>query len=229
MLFDTESHIWVASGKSTRGTSKEAGAGRGQLGRGKTISFAHLSELSTWENPHQLDDAFLHAVPRHWRTFVMMESTAKGRGNWWHKHWELSKDGVGRFAPIFIPWYGEPGKYSLPAPIDWSPNVVTQGHARLCEAAGPRWLKRTISLTRDQLYWYETERAVAEAKDNLGKFIEEVGAADDIECFQYAGKSIFGHALIERMKRESCPLAGMVEILPFRELRPVPAAPRGML
>lgn len=215
MKFNTGSHIWVGSGKSVRGTEGK----RGQLGRGRTLSFVHLSELSTWDTPGQIDDALLHAIPRSSRTFVMFESTAKGRHNWWHDHWNICKQGLGRFKNIFIPWYVERKKYSLPAPEDWSPSITTLAHARRCEETAPRWIEREVQLNRDQLYWYEQTRAYYEAKDELKSFVEEVGAVDDEETFQHSGKSIFPTATLQRVRDQARGMLGVAEVKSHMELR----------
>jgi hypothetical protein len=207
----------VGSGKSTRGTEGK----RGQLGRGRTISFAHLSELSSWEAAEQIDDAFMWALPQFWRTFVLLESTAKGRHNWWHEHWEVSKT-KGRFFNVFIPWYAEPSKYAIEPPALWAPTPHTLQHAKRCEESSAKWMGRTIRLTRDQLYWYESTRSYYEAKDQLQKFIEEVGAVDDDETFQHSGRSVFGNAIIQKIRESARPLAAVLEVGPWAELKPGP-------
>jgi len=78
-----------------------------------TVNLAHLSEISTWENPEQIDDSLLPAIPRTSRTLAIWESTARGRGNTWHDIWKLAKTGIGRLLPIFIPWYAAGGLASV--------------------------------------------------------------------------------------------------------------------
>lgn len=217
MAYATGSRIEVAAGKSTRGTIGE----RGQLGRSGTYSCLHLSEVSTWENADQIDGALLPAVPRSPRVIMLTESTAKGRLNWWHKHWLATKRGLTRFVNIFIPWYAETSKYWAPAPATWSPNVATVKHARRCEATSAQWLGRRVTLTREQLYWYERTRASYEAKDDLATFLEEY-CADDEECFQYAGRSIFPLAVRERIRQQAKPLIGILAVEPRRAQTPPP-------
>jgi hypothetical protein len=184
----------TAWGKSTRGALQSvtgAEGSKGAIGRGQTFSVVHISELPTWDNPEQLDTALLPAIPVAPDTLVLYEATAEYAGDWWHKHWLASAEGVGRFRNIFIPWSAEPRKYSLPAPVDWTPSASTLAHAAKCERDSPRWYGgRTVTLTRDQCYWYEKTRRFYEAKGQLYKFLKEY-PADDQECFQYAGRSVF--------------------------------------
>jgi hypothetical protein len=189
-----QSFLKTAWGKSTRGalqTVSGAEGSKGSIGRGQTYSVVHISELPTWENPEQLDTALLPAIPYASDTLVLYEATAEFAGDWWHKHWLASGAGEGRFRNIFIPWCAEPEKYSLPAPVDWTPKVSTTAHAEKCARDSPKWFAgRTVTLTRDQCYWYEKTRGFYESKGQLYKFLKEY-PADDLECFQYAGRSVF--------------------------------------
>jgi len=213
MLFETASHLWVGSGKSTRGTEGK----RGQLGRGKTLSALHLSELSTWEDYAQIDGALMPAVPVSPRTLMIKESTAKGRQNGWHQDWLAARSGKSRFRNIFVPWYVEPSKYSMTPPAGWIPSDTTQIHAARCEAQGPRYLGHAVTLARPQIYWYEIKRSEYEAKNDLGTFLEEY-AADDDECFVYSGKSVFSLAVQQRVREQMKPLSGVILIQPHRDL-----------
>lgn len=213
IAFDGGTHVWVGAGKSMKGTEGR----RGQLGRGKTLSLLQLSELSTWDDPGQIDDALMPTVPRHPRTLAYFESTAKGRNNWWHRQWKKSVEGVGRFLPIFIPWYAEPTKYRMKAPEGWEPAQTTVAHAEKARLEGPRWCHRPVELTREQLYWYEKTRAEFEADDNLTLFLEEY-AANPEEAFQYSGKSIFSSVIQQRIQDQMKPLRMVMEVAPMREI-----------
>ncbi len=193
MTFGNGSFLKTAWGKSTRGALQSVTGtegSKGAIGRGQTFSVVHISELATWDNPEQLDSALFPAIPMDPSTLVILESTAEYAGDWWHLHWQTAGEGHGRFVNAFIPWYVEPTKYSLPAPIAWSPSTTTLQVASKCELDAPRWLGHAVTLARDQLYWYETTRAYYERKGDLGKFLKEY-PSDDLECFQYAGRSVF--------------------------------------
>jgi hypothetical protein len=223
IVFDTDSRLFVSASKSTRGADKlrrdSVDGKKGQLGRGRTIAVFHLSEIATWTNPRQIDTSFMPTVPYSPVVCGAKESTAQGWGpnNWWYQDWQQAKSGKGRFSAVFIPWYAEQSKYRLPAPLSWSPSPDTLAHARRAEEYGPRWMHRSVQLTRDQLYFYEQARAAAEAKDMLAEFLQEM-PADDEEAFQMSGRSIFTVGVIERIKNQARPLCGMVEIRPNRQM-----------
>lgn len=234
MTFSNQSFLKTAWGKSTRGalqsiTGQEGT--KGAIGRGQTYSVIHISELATWENPEQLDTALLPTVPYSLDSLVLFESTAEFAGDWWHVQWQTAEQGEGRFTNVFIPWYAEPRKYSLPAPVDWTPSTKTLEHAAKCERDSPKWMSRGVTLTRDQLYWYERTRTYYELKGELHKFLKEF-PADDQECFQYAGRAIFSFEQLEAIDRAGSrrPLLDVWRVEPAREiaeLRRVPAATQG--
>ncbi len=222
MVFGTGSRLMVGASKSTRGadTTQAGGARKGQLGRGKTLSVVHLSELATYTNPSQVDTALDPAVARSPFTFWVKESTAQGRGknNWFYQDWQLQKSGKGRGIAIFIGWYVEKARHRLPPPADWTPSADTLAHARKIEETSPRWMKgKSYRPTLEQLCWYEFAKAEATAKDNLEGFLQE-HPADDEEAFQYSGKSVVGVLVRERIKGQARPLHGMVEVKTNREL-----------
>lgn len=222
MVYATGTRVMVGASKSTRGAdSTDTGAARkGQLGRGKTLSIVHLSELATYTNPSQVDSALEPGIAVSPFTFWAKESTAQGRGpaNWWHQDWLTAKSGRGRSFAIFIGWYMEKSRHWLPYPAGWIPNTTTLAHARRIEESSPRWLKgKKYICSKEQLYWYENARLVATAKDDLESFLQE-HPADDEEAFQYSGKSVFPVLLRERVKLQSRPVGAIVEIKTNREM-----------
>ena len=218
MAFSNGSFLRTAWGKSTRGELQEvAGRQKGHIGRGQTFSVVHISELSTWDNPSQLDDALLPAIPMSPLTFVFFESTAKGAGNWWHQQWLAAEEGSGRFLNLFIPWGVEPSKYSIPAPVDWEPSETTLQQARKAESIWPKYIGYSITLTRDQLYFYETTRAYYAKKGDIAKFFEEY-ASDPEECFLYSGKSVFTLEQLEQIDQKAKPLIDVWKVEPARDI-----------
>jgi hypothetical protein len=216
--FANGSRVRTESGKSMKGGLTERGGSKGQMGRSKTYSVAHLSELSTWEHAEQIDDSLLPAIPRDPRTLVICESTAKGRANWWHKHWEAAVRGRDtRFIPIFIPWYAERQKYWLPPPANWTPAEDTLQFAARAEREGPKYLHKPVSLSREQLYWYEAMKIEFTEKGHLYKFMEEYPATPE-EAFQYSGRGVFPIGVQERIRQTARPLVAALEVKARAEL-----------
>lgn len=197
----------MGGGKST-GDS----LGRGQIGRSWTIPLFHISELATWENPDQLDEALFASVPVLPSSFGFLESTGRGRHNWWHQRWQASVKGSGRFSPIFIPWFAETMTYRRPAPIGWQPADLTKAHAQLAESISTKWCGRTIHLDRDQLFWWETERSDYEQRGKLAKFLAEY-CADPEDSFQNLEGCVFGGELVYRMSQKARPVSGAFDLV----------------
>lgn len=178
------------------------------ISRGDTPTVAHLSELCDFDNPEDLVDASLmramHDSP--WM-FLVLESTAQGRRNWWHKSWEHAKanwsSGRSRLRPIFLPWFVGSDLYptdtwlrARPIPLDWKPASTTIAHAErarnyvrsnklLTQFLGADW-----AMPYTQMWFYEVERAEHLAKNELNKFLQEM-PADDLEAFQSTAISVF--------------------------------------
>lgn len=217
IVWKTGSSVIVESGKSMKGGLTEEGGHKGNIGRSKTYSKIHLSELSTWERPEQIDDGLDPAVPRTPRTFWMRESTAKGRHNWWHREWQIAEKGLGRCTNIFIPWYAERTKYWLPVPASWSPLDDTLEFARRVEEHGPKYMHRKVVLDPEQLVWYERKKLEANEKGELFKFLEEYPAEPE-EAFQFSGRSIFPILVIDRVEQHQKPLIDLLTVRPHTEL-----------
>lgn len=225
LVYGTGSRLLWGAGKSTRGQSKErAGTGRGakgQLGRGKTLAAFHGSEISTWDTPEQLDDALFPAMPAGPLTLCILESSAKGRHNWWHQHWDMggreTPSGLHFFGNIFLPWYVEPSKYRRTPPEGWAPSSITLAHAARVLHTSPHYCPAPVVLTPDQMYWYESTRADYEAKGKFKYFLEEF-CADADEAYQHAGMSIFTVETLERIQQQMKPPVAIFAIEPKKDI-----------
>lgn len=218
IMWKNGSRVIVESGKSMKGGLQEEGGEKGQLGRSKTYSCLHLSEISTWERPEQINSALLPAVPITPRTLMGRESTALGRNNYWHQEWRKAGAGVDpRFFNIFIPFYAEKSKYWLPCPAGWSPSDDTLAFARRATEHGPTYMHRPVALTPEQLYWYEVMKAAALHDDALYRFLSEYPSEPE-EAFQNSGRSIFSVQTMDRMEQQIRPLADLWAVAPRAEL-----------
>lgn len=80
------------------------------VGRSGTFTFGHLTEVPFWPKPEETIAAFEACVPNEPETFIIVESTAQGMGNWFHRTWDDAERAValGRkpaYQPVFVPWY----------------------------------------------------------------------------------------------------------------------------
>jgi hypothetical protein len=203
------------------------------VARGDTPNVAHLSELCEWPDPEDLvDAALLRAMHETPDLFLVLESTALGRGNWWHKTWKISKadwsSGRSRLCPIFLPWFVGVDIYPTPTwlrtrpiPPGWIPEDVTIRHAeraRQYVLANPLLLEflakgdPSWQMSRAQMWFYEVERGIAIKKNNLNKFLQEM-PADDIEAFQSTNVSAIGSEIILEYRERVPPPLGVYTIV----------------
>lgn len=84
---------------------KTATAKNSSAGRSDTIQCLHASEVGEWENGEELVASIMQTVPFLPNTMIFLESTAKGRGNYFHKEWRGAEKGENNFIPFFFPWW----------------------------------------------------------------------------------------------------------------------------
>lgn len=218
IMWRNGSRVVVESGKSMKGGLQEDGQEKGNIGRSKTYSAAHLSEITTWERPEQINNSLLPAMPRTSRTLGIRESTALGRNNYWHTEWQLAAAGEDpRFFNIFIPWYAERSKYWLPTPAGWSPSDDTLQFAARATREGPKYMHRAVQLAPEQLFWYEINKKAAVKREELYKFLSEYPSEPE-EAFQNSGRSIFSLETQARVGFQARPLVDLWTVLPKAEL-----------
>lgn len=84
---------------------KTATAKNTAAGRSDTVQFLHASEVGEWENGEELVASLMQTVPDRPNTFIFLESTAKGKGNYFHKEWRAAEKKENNFTPFFFPWW----------------------------------------------------------------------------------------------------------------------------
>lgn len=196
------------------------------LARGSTPGVFHLSEIPDFEDAKEkIEDSLLNAIHENIMTFGVMESSGKGKGNYWHEKWVTTKErypqGKSRIKPLFLPVYvGERDLYPTktwldmhPIPEGWVPQEVTQRYAEnaaryvandldLCEHMGANW-----QMSRNHMWRWEFQRDEAIANENLSGFLQE-WAASDTDAFQAPHSNVFGGELIyEIQSAQSMPVA----------------------
>jgi hypothetical protein len=203
-------------GEIHTGLTIQAGNQFNGVARGATPNKIHLSELAEWVAAESLVDAALYrAIIDTPDVFCILESTAEGRGNWWHRTWEQNKRdwdrGRGRVRPVFLPWYvgtdlypSETDLRARPIPSDWTPSDRSVRHAERARdyvRHSPLLMKYLAKgdtdwkLSPAQMWYHEIEYETALAKKELNIFMSEL-PADDIEAFQSEAVSVIDQEII---------------------------------
>lgn len=78
--------------------------------RSEDIAMAHLTEVGLWKatkgkKPEDLVQAIFGSILSGPYTMKVLESTAKGVGNYFHRTWISALKGENNFTPVFIPWF----------------------------------------------------------------------------------------------------------------------------
>jgi hypothetical protein len=158
-----------------------ATAGSKGSGRSATLTNVHGSEVAFWENAEDHLSGMLQAVPLAAGTEVILESTAKGVGNVFHKQWQLAESGQSDFQAIFVPWYWQ-REYTRSVPDGFEAYTDPEGvpEGELTEAE----YQATFKLSDGQIYW--RRRKIIElggGEEGFWLFKQEYPATAD-EAFQ---------------------------------------------
>jgi hypothetical protein len=95
-----------------------ATAGTKAAGRSQTLQYLHWSEVAFSPFAETHATGVMQAVPMAPGTEVILESTANGIGNFFHKTWQDAEAGKSEYIAIFVPWFWT-DEYRLPVAADF--------------------------------------------------------------------------------------------------------------
>lgn len=155
--------------------------------RGYTAQRIHCSEFGFFEQPEDTLIALMQTVPLTLDSLVVIESTANGFGNKFHKLWqravglsldpEIPEDEKG-WTPVFIPWF-QHEEYELPCPEKFFQfTSVEQG-----------LIREHPKITRQKVKWRRWSIS-ANLDGDEEKFAQEYPATD-LEAFSLSGRPAF--------------------------------------
>lgn len=185
--------------------AENAGSG---YGTGTQNDVSHLTEVALYRYPDRISFSFYPSMPKAITTLHVQESTSNGKGNYWHEMTENCRHrrrGFEDWIYAFIPWYTNVTKYRSVSPPDWEPEAHTIRHAELIERTSPEFNDgNTVRPTKDQLYWWESERARHAKNGELALFLTNFPATPD-QSFQSPSLGALPVELIEAMEVETMP------------------------
>jgi hypothetical protein len=168
-------------------------AGGDGSGRGSTLSRVHMAEAA-----HYVDLAGLHtglAKSVGTSSAYILETTPNGRdgkGQAFFEFWRNAREGrdpLNPFVPLFFPWHFEPSHaIALRAPdeidhlIDGEVEELMARHR----------------LTKEQVKWWLTERAMIVADGKASAKIHQEHPSDEDSCFLYGSE---GYYDLDQIKR----------------------------
>lgn len=108
-----------------------ATAGSKDTGRSATAQYFHGSEVAFWPNGETHMAGIGQVVPDIPGTEIVLESTANGLGNLFHRLWQKAEAGQSDYIAIFIPWFWQ-AEYRRPCGPEWKrtseEEVLTQAY-----------------------------------------------------------------------------------------------------
>lgn len=178
--------------------------------RGGDSAMAHYSEVGVWKDtpgrrPEDLIKSVSGGILNIPYTLEVMESTAKGTGNYFHREWSRAKEGMSDKTPVFIPWYNILN--------DTTPVKNHEEFAKwllYCKKIGENipvgyldsgryyWWLWEQGATFEGINWYREKR---KAYDNHADMASEA-PSDDIEAFQHSGSLVFDPYDINELRKD---------------------------
>lgn len=163
--------------------------------RSDNISMAHLTEVGIWKatlskKPEDLVQSIFGSIASGPYTVKVLESTAKGVGNYFHRTWIDAVAGRNNFTPVFIAWF-DIELYRKP--IEDLPAFVST----LTEHE--KWLF-SIGATLEAINWYRDKKKEISEEWRLASEFPSTAA----EAFQSTGRRIFRKEYTELAKSTVC-------------------------
>ncbi len=78
--------------------------------RSADVMMAHISEIGLWrttegKSPEDVVQSIAGTIPTEPYSLIVMESTAKGVGNYFHRQWQAAVAGTIGYIPLFVAWF----------------------------------------------------------------------------------------------------------------------------
>lgn len=181
--------------------------------RGNDFALAHLSEVAFWsDTPARSAADFIRtisgSVPLVPCSAIVMESTADGVGNFFHRSWLDAEEGLSAYRPIFVPWFeidiyrkkltGEERRAIAGSLTPAETALFSQG-ASLARLAWRRHKRREYQTERQMLAEFPASPTEAFVNTDCGVFDRDLVEALRSDCRAHVDRGIIaGSALTGR-------------------------------
>jgi hypothetical protein len=173
------------------------------IGTGRQFDVNHNTEVSQWPYGRSLELDFFPTLPQHPYTFSLQETTPQGRsgpGGWWYSFSEKVRKGkMPRWNYMFIPFYAEPRKYRRRPPEGWAPNEATLQTAWKVHQTSKEFVGKEVTLSREQLYWWESSYSEAIENNALNLFLSNYSCTPE-QSFQATTQSAISPVVLDFMR-----------------------------
>jgi hypothetical protein len=171
-------------------------AGTKGVGRSSTLQLFHGSEVAFWPYAETHASGILQAISDAPGSESILESTANGIGNFFHRTWRDAEMGRNEFIAVFVPWYWQEEYRKEPA-VDFVLDEEERAYAAL------------YGLEDAQMAWRRVK--IAELKDPV--LFKQEYPATAAEAFQMSGHdSYIPPVLVARARKAPCEASGPLVI-----------------
>lgn len=160
--------------------------------RSENVSLCHLTEVGLWKatptrTPQDLIQGIFGSALAGPNTVKVLESTAKGVGNYFHRTWIDACEGKNNFTPVFIAWYD----------IDlYTKNI--HSYTKFIESmTDDEHHLFTLGATLEAINWYRDKKK--EIPDEWRLASEFPSTAD--EAFQSTGRRVFRKSYVDSIRK----------------------------
>lgn len=158
--------------------------------RSSDNAILHATEIGLWKStdnnkPEDLMQSLVNSIENVSQTMIVLESTAKGVGNYWHRIW--NEDNV--YTPIFVAWY-EASKNILQIDDEERKAIYNS----LSDDEIVYW---NLGATLDGIAWYRKQlKSMSGDKWRM----QSENPATPAEAFQGTGNRVFPVSIVESNK-----------------------------
>lgn len=180
--------------------------------RGGDYNLVHLSEVGVWKTtdgktPEDIVRSACSGILLKPYTMIVMESTANGTGNFFHREYVAAADPriPSQYEALFIAWF-DIEQYSIPfeskkdkwefAKQLWANRENANVMSTREESGKYLWWLWEKGASLEAIHWYIEERA---GKNSHGVMASEY-PSDDIEAFVHSGTMVFDRYQVEAFR-----------------------------
>ena len=157
------------------------------------FSMIHMSEVGIWKptptrSAEDIVQSLYATVPDVPGSLIIIESTAKGVGNFFHLEYQAAKAGTSQYRPVFVAWFEIP-RYQLPV-RDYDKFIASMNDYN--------WWQWQQGATLEGIHWYNTYKL--EKRYNDFQMKSEFPTTDD-EAFQSTGNRFYDQQYTNRHRQ----------------------------
>jgi hypothetical protein len=179
-------------------------AGTKGMGRSKTFQQVHWSEVAYSPNCDEHAAGILQTVADAPDTEIILESTANGQGNYFHRVCSLAMAGEGDFELVFIPWYWQP-EYTRPVHKGFELEQKRENQDFTSEQEYYDLFKKD-GLTIEHLEW-RRHKIKIDFHGDVVRFMREYPFTPE-EAFEASGSDTYIKAMLVRKARNTPAIDG---------------------